>query len=296
MSQPIVIQLQELAADSKNEIDDLLRKALLVSTKLQLPEYKEWILSELNGYKSADAVPEYRIIHGDLRAENPFHGLVPFMIEDPELRDAVTRVVVHESVSSIQQMASAKKGTIGYYFGAEQEAALLRMQGGFAQLRPVRVVGANRLLAILATVRTRILEWALSLEAAGIVGHGLSFSEKEKSAAMNEKTIQIQNFQGVLGNVTGGSVTQTNSITITPGDFNSLASYLGQQGVPNSEILSLQEAISKDVVPVTPGKFGESVSLWLGKMMSLAASGSWEVSISTAGTLLAAAISKYYGL
>lgn len=297
MSQSIVLQLQELASDGKHEISDLLRKALLVSTKLQLPEYREWILSELNGYKDKSMIPEYRIIHGDLRAENPHHGLVPFMIQDAGLRDTVTKIYIYESIASIQQLViSEKKGNICFYFGSEQEAALMRMQKGMVQLRPVRVVGANNLLSVIQSVRTRILEWALSLESAGILGYGLTFSDQEKNVAMTNKTIQIQHFQGVLGDVSGGTINQSNAITVVSGNFGSLSNYLAQQGVQAQEIKDLEDAIRVDSEPKSNGAFGEKVSAWIGKMVGRAASGSWDVSVATAGTLLAAALTKFYGL
>lgn len=297
MPQPIVLQLQELASDSDHDISDLLRKALVVATKLQLSDFKEWVLSELNGYNDLNALPEYRRITGDLRAQNPFHGLIPFIINEPEIRELVTNILVRESVSSVQQLVDSRKdGSICFFFGPEQEAALMRMQGGSARLRPVRVIGPNQLISILSAVRTRMLEWALSLEAEGILGDGLSFSEKERNLAMTSKTIRIENFQGVLGDVHGGSISQTNTITVQSGNFSSLADYLRQQGVSPAAIAELEQAVRDDPGPKSAQALGSKVSAWIGKMVGLAASGSWEVSVATAGTMLAAAVSKFYGL
>lgn len=297
MSQPIVLQLQELASDGSHDISDLLRKALLVATKLQLDDFKDWIRSELDGYKDAEKIPEYRVIYGDLRAQNPYRGLIPFTIGNSELSEAARKIHIHESVASIQQLTdSTQEGAICYAFSPEQEAALMRMQSGYVQLRPIKVVGRNQLQAILQAVRTRILEWSLSLESAGILGHGFSFSDKERSAAMSNKTFQIQNFQGVLGDVSGGVVSQTNTITVVSGNFDSLANYLRQQGVPDAEIRVLEGAVQEDPEPSKSNALGPKVSAWIGRMVALAASGGWDVSVATAGTLLAAAIAKFYGL
>lgn len=295
MALPIVLQLQELASGS-HDIADLLRKALVVATKLDLSEFKDWINNELNGYSDAGSLPAYRIIRGDLRAQNPYHGLIPFIIDEPGLQESLTKVRVSDSVASIKGLLdSQKKGAICYYFTPEQEAALMRMQGS-VPLRPLRVVGSNQLDAVLNTVRTKVLEWALSLEKEGILGEGFHFTEAEKQKADSSKSINIQNFQGILGDVSGGNITQTNTLTVTTGDFESLKSYLLQQGCPTTEIAPLQEAISKDPKPSAANRFGPMVSGWMGKMIALAASGGWDVGVSAAGTLLAAAISKYYGL
>ncbi len=55
----IVLELQDLAIGRDNNISDLLRKALLVASKLNLIEFKEWVNSELNGYTEV-GVPDYR--------------------------------------------------------------------------------------------------------------------------------------------------------------------------------------------------------------------------------------------
>lgn len=298
MAQPIVIQLQELASDSGHDISDLLRKALMVATKLNLPEFREWILAELNGYAGAsrENLPAYRTIQGDLRVQNPYHGLQPFFVPQ-ELYETLTTINITESVASIRELASGTQpGHIVFQFSPEQERILMSMQQSIAPLRPLRVVGANRLLTIVNTVRTRILEWALSLEAEGIQGDGLSFSPSEKQAAMHSQNIRIENFQGILGNVEGSSVTQANTQHITASDFSSLARYLVSQGVRDAEIQELELAVRDDPEPSRGKGFGPKVSAWVGKMVSLAASGGWEISMATAGGVLATALSKFYGL
>ncbi|MDY1261781.1 hypothetical protein SOJ56_20960 [Pseudomonas aeruginosa] len=298
MAQPIVIQLQELASDSNHDISDLLRKALMVATKLDLDEFREWILAELNGYAggSRERLPAYRTIQGELRVHNPFHGLQPFFVPQ-DLHEAVTKINVTESVASLCELVSgAARGEVAYYFAPEQERILMSMQDSFAPLRPLRVVGANKLMAILNTVRTRILEWALSLEAEGVLGDGLSFSASEKHTAMHSSNIRIENFQGILGNVEGSSVSQTNTLHVAASDFSSLARYLADKGIGEAEIKELEQAVRDDPEPQAGRDFGPKVSAWIGKMVTLAASGGWEVSVATAGGVLAAALSKFYGL
>ena len=46
----LVIELQAAALDGGASVDELLRKALIVSMKLDLGEFKEWVKLELNGY------------------------------------------------------------------------------------------------------------------------------------------------------------------------------------------------------------------------------------------------------
>jgi len=157
--QPIVIQLQEMASESSNNVSDLLRKALLISTKLDLKDFKRWVLNELDGYTKYEDVPDYRIIYGELKVYNPFHGYIPFLIQDPEIAETVKKVIVTESVDSLQHFVKTgdhSKG-LGYSFPPQIEAMLMEMQEGFTKLRPMRTVGINQVASILEKVRTRLL-------------------------------------------------------------------------------------------------------------------------------------------
>lgn len=55
----IVLELQQLASEDTFPITSLLRKALIVTTKLNLDDFKKWINNELNGYEKTDEIPKY---------------------------------------------------------------------------------------------------------------------------------------------------------------------------------------------------------------------------------------------
>src|SRR5919106_30118 len=82
--QSLVLELQQLAADGETNILDLLRKALLVATKLNLIEFRDWIRNELNGYQSGE-LPSYRKCPAEVKGRNPFHGLIPIGIPNKDL-------------------------------------------------------------------------------------------------------------------------------------------------------------------------------------------------------------------
>ena len=178
---------------------------------------------------------------------------------------------------------------------SQTELSLL-MSGQRFPLEPVRIIGRNKLASIIDTVRTTILEWALKLEAEGIMGQGMTFSEEEKRKAAVSTEIHITNFQGVLGDVADSIVTQNLQMTVRRGDFASLRTYLETQGVDTSDVDELERAVKSDPPPTTRGKFGSSVSEWIGEMVTKAARGASQLAIGTAGSLLAQAIWVYYGL
>lgn len=295
MSTPIVIQLQELASSGNENATNLLRKALIVSTKLQLSDITEWISLELNGYTDYEKLPRYRIAQGELKAKNPMRGLIPLIAESPEMHDAMARVNICESIPSLIQMLEAENGIIAYYFDPGMERKIMSWQSGPA-MRPVRIIGKNILRDVIENTKTNILEWALRLEANGILGRDLTFSSTEKDVAMSTKTINITNFQGLLGDVFGGTVSQTNTMEIKAGDMQSLKRALGDKGLSEEQLAELESAITADPKSIEPGRFGPKVSNWMGKMIANASSGAWGVGIAAAGDLLSKAIGAYYGI
>ena len=293
MSTSIVLQLQQIASDSTHDIGDVLRKALLVARKLQLDESVSWIKCELEGYAKDDAIPQYRVLRGDLRAMNPYNGLIPCFTDNAEKANRLKTRPIREPISSISQTLSEESQIAVYSFDSVTEQSLMDCMP--VPLKPVVVIGKNQFAGIIGAVRTRVLEWALRLESEGVVGEGLSFSEQERVIA-NSHQINIENFQGVLGDVThGGKVKQQNTMHIAKGDWSELARALAEIGVARPDVDALEIAISKDPTPAGNGRFGPLVSKWVGRMLTKAADGTWDIGIGAAGGLLAAAIGTYYG-
>ena len=83
-------------------------------------------------------------------------------------------------------------------------------------------------------VRDRLLDWSLELEKRGITGQDMSFDEREKDAA-HSQVFNIQNFSGVLGNVSHSNVNVY--------DFGSIHQELKQWNVPQSERNELENIL-----------------------------------------------------
>lgn len=290
----IVLELQELAADPNSNIEELLNKALLVSRKLKIKEFRSWCEQELQGYDRR-SVPDYRKFGGQLKVFNPYHGLQPFIIPD-DLNEVVTAIKLDLSVGEINNLLNQDSEIFEYVISNEAKLQLMSLQDSFSQLEPRVIFKRSQLLGIPTKLRNIILNWSLQLEEDGILGKGLKFTEKEKEAAMSVNHFNIQNMQGVAGNVTGGTINQNNQMNIQSKDFDSLAKHLSENKVTFSDIQALQGAIESDPTPTEPNKLGSNVSSWIGNMIGKAANGSWDVSIAVAGTLLAEAITKFYGL
>lgn len=190
----IVPDLVNMATDPSVSTADLLRKALVVASRLAAPELVGWISSELNGYKDGE-IPEYRLLRGQLKAMNPINGLIPLMMPSAESAEQLSVAQTRQSIPELAQLAQSQTGVL-CYFSSDMEHRL--MQGMQVRMRPVISLSTIQIHGIVEKVRSRVLEWALDLEAKGVLGSGMTFTPREK------KVVQEQHYH--FGDVTGSQI------------------------------------------------------------------------------------------
>ena len=190
----IVIELQKDSLNSSLQISDLLRKALFVAKKLEIKEFETWISNELGGYKKVENIPDYRIVTGQVKAWNQFHGWVPVLFEDPIHARSASESDVGQSISALEELLQGDSGLLAIPFPPEIVHEIARATGN----RPTEIVlqvQRSGIRSILDTVRTIVLNWSLQLEKDEIVGEGLTFSNEEKNSA-SRSTYNVNNFFG----------------------------------------------------------------------------------------------------
>ena len=291
-----VQEIQELATDPAVDLIALLRKSLLVATKLHQNEFAQWIRCELNGYDDKPDVPPYRKLNAEAWVKNPVHGLVPWLFGDSKLSDAFCRISVRDPIGSLKHVVDNHqngRSSPTYPFTPQQISYLMQHQD-FPKNPPVRTLSENQLASILDVVRTAILEWALKLEQDGILGEGVAFTPEEVRRASTSTNISIGNFQGVVGNIQGSTVAQSFSMNVQQGVWGSLEEYLRSVHVRDDDIAELKKAVADEPTLGERGTFGKSVSAWIGRMAAKAANGVWDVAIGVATGLLTSALKAYY--
>ncbi|MGQ0641344.1 MAG: AbiTii domain-containing protein [Gemmatimonadaceae bacterium] len=153
-------------------------------------------------------------------------------------------------------------------------------------------VGRSAFVGAVDSVRTRILSFALDVEAR--IGNRI---DEGPNAARTEAVKQIFNthIYGSVANLAQGSHDVVQHHGVASSDLPALIAELVNIAVPKDEITELEEAIKLDGAPPRKER-GPKVTAWLGKMISKAASGVWNVATSTATTVLPKLLGKYYGL
>jgi hypothetical protein len=231
----IVLELQKEAMDEQRRVSDCLRKALIVATKLNLGEFRDWIEKELKGYKKDDPIPEYRKVKGVVEFHNPYHGWCPVLFKDSKSKEAFSTRYINQTIGELEELLKGlgpkEKTMIEIPPEILQRAFPEQLELG---LVPCLNIGQSEIFGIIETVRNMLLEWSLKLEKDGILGEGLTFSQKEKEIA-STINYHIGSFSGVLGNV------QSTNLQI--GDYNVIHSELKKFGVPQEERNELENIL-----------------------------------------------------
>lgn len=281
----LILELQRDAISENCSLGELLRKSLVVAKKLRITDFELWVGHELNGYPPGSEIPKYREVVGSIKAWNPYNGWIPMFMENTDDAEVFSRRMIGQAVGSLESLVSSQDvGSLQVPFSPEVEASLMR--GMELPLQPTLHVGSNQVDGILQAVRNTILNWALDLESRGILGDDMSFTSEEKQAAQEMQTINIGQFQGVLGNVQQSTVTQNLNMDVRKEDFDSLAAYLRSVEIEEAQITDLKDRIKQDPIPQDKDKR---------EMVGKAAAGGSQLAVGTAGSLLAQAICLYYG-
>ena len=163
-------------------VSQLLRKAVLVAKKLGLEDTEQWLVYERSGYPIGSQIPEYRDVDiSHIEAWNPYanrwvRALSPEDgAENAMLKQAINQPLasIEDGVNSNQILSLSIPGTLSNH-GTE-----LRF-----------VINSLSVKKVVDAVRDSIMDWAIELEKRGIIGEGLSFSEKELETA-HQSSINI---------------------------------------------------------------------------------------------------------
>lgn len=298
----LISEIIDLLSDEKSTIQSALLKAQVLAHRLGNADLKVWVENELRGYASDATLPEYRVLkcallgtmtNGVYTYENE---RLPIASLSDDLLETLTRRHVRDSISTIERWVGNDALVVG--FGPEVAARLSReLTNGYRveSVRNVHSVGAIE--QMVTQIRSRLLEFCLDISD----DFSAEMSTQEARTKAQELGSQDLFRNAVFGDgatviVNGGEIASVNN-TIIKSDLASLLLSLKKVGVSQSDLATLETAIAQDgVSDPQPKAIGPRVRDWIGGMVTKAGTSAWEISIGTAGSLLATAIQKYYGL
>lgn len=302
--------LQDIIAEATGETCDLpslLRKTLVLASRLRNDDLKTWVGHELNGYPTAEVVPSYRrteVISYGFFADR-FVGQatlqIPVSVLPEEFREKYRNVVLQQPITEMVDTLrrTREKGSaiqLPWPPAARryaQKVSELECISAWRQLNPSFMAG------VIDTVKTRILSVALDLEAADPAAGDIASTT---SSISERKVSQIitTHIHGTVQNFSAGGdrVTQSATMTVQSGDKESLWKVLSEAGLSATDLQTLETAIAADEVARNPGSpgLGERVKLWLGEMHLKAAQKLEGLTTEVVGGVVTQAILLYFGL
>lgn len=302
--------LQDIIAEATQEACDvpsLLRKALVLASRLRNDYLKAWVAHELNGYPSEADVPPYRrteVISYGFFADR-FIGQatlqIPLAVLPSELRERYRNLALQQPINEMVDMLHRSKeqsspillpwppGALQY----AQKVSQLECIKAWRQLNPSFTAG------VIDTVKTRILSMALDLEAADPTAGEVPSTNLKLSETAVSKIITTH-IHGTVQNFSAGGdhVTQSAKLVVRAGDKTALLRALQSVGVSPEEVTALSEAIDadkRDAEQPSTG-LGARVKAWLADLQFKAAQHLGTVSTEVVGGVITQALLLYFGI
>ncbi len=204
--------IQELQDDILNKnysLQEVLRLALYVSIKLNLPDFESWINFELEGYLKKEDVPSYRYLYAPLKGLNHIRG------EWQPINDGEQfEIFIKQPIGELESLAKKSK-KLHVPLSAELKSRIRKnITYGCSPQEIAYEFDSEQVLGIVNKVRNDILKWAMKLEKAGIKGEGRLFSEQEIKLAKQGGMVNnyYANEQSIINSesINGSQVSQGN--------------------------------------------------------------------------------------
>jgi len=187
----LIEQLLVDGADDNVSITSILRKARFAASRLELLDLQSFLDNEENGYTDNSLLPKYRLLPGQLEILLTGYG---WRYETSQLP-----LPCPNPIGQVLAMAG----------GADKFVCLSALyppevaeRHGFREIPRARFnTSRATLVGILEGVRSRVFNWAIELDKAGVRGEGIDFSREDKAKALS---ITVNQFHGPVGGVSQG--------------------------------------------------------------------------------------------
>lgn len=304
----ILTEIVDLLSDEKNSLASALMKLKVLSSRVGNTELSNWIGKEIGGYKETENLPTYRIhpliikckyMNGNWHVPN--HEL-PITIFPEQFRNNLKNVKLCQDILSLESISNEKE--IKFNISSSYLSfvnAYYQNQGNryFSAYKIWGETSATGIRETLSSVRNYAFNLVLKLEET--LGYEIEMQELIRKKDIVNQTINNIMNQTVITNKGDGNLINSgdnnsieNSVNITKSNFEQLREVLSKNGLQDSDIKELRSIIVDEPVLVN-NRFGTKVNLWIQKMIAKALDGTWQISVGTAGTLLAESLMKYYG-
>lgn len=288
--------IQTAVASDDASITGLLRKTKILAARLENDPLQRWVEHELNGYGAEDDLPDYRCLR-DMEVRGDFSGpfqsrtsgdLVPPGCVAPEHRRSLYSVENREGVGAIDALVRSGEHSFRSPWPADIVVHYAEnVYEGMSMLAAWRVVPLGAVIAIVDSVRNRLLDFTLELErTVSAIGEEDITPLAPPFAQAVTQIVQNTIIYGGQNVVAGSAVETDIQQTQVPPGWPALQDRLSELGIPDSEMGALLDAVSRD------GGDGAETDSWLGRLAGKVGRGSLALAKGVTIEVVAAAIAK----
>ena len=258
------------------------------------------------GNQSFDNIPDYRKLYTE--SYGNFLGFawsrrnnvpIPSSCIPEKYREVVNIQYCCEAISSYFSLVQNKDGL--EFINMAWPADYISKFGseiieGMACVTAWRSITVSKIVALIDTVRNRILNFALEIQSEAPEAGDVSL---EQLSIQPERIQQVFNtyVMGNVGHMVAGdqTISHDTSIIVINNDFDSLKEYLATIGIEEGDIQELKHAITEDKGKGRDQGFGEQVQAWFGKIVNKAGTTALDLSKIIAAQLILQALNAFYG-
>ncbi|WP_411905982.1 hypothetical protein [Rhizobium mayense] len=292
----------ESLTDGKQPIANELRRTLVLSYRIKHEPLRKWVEQELNGYADDAELPDYRSGFGT--SKGLFIGPGGSQLQDqplaagvlkPDHRHWAREIKLRQPIASydLKDIDDTGKWVIEWPADlvTHYQTKFIR---DWVLNRAHLEIPISMIVGLVDTVRTRLLTFALEIEAAAPM-------EGDKALAqIPPATVdRIMNVTILGGNNVIGSVNEFKAATVVTGNLKSLHDALRELGVDQAELETLEGALKDDGIADVdenkPKTIGQRTLEWIGKAAKATGKKGLEVGGAVMEEAIKRAVSGYLG-
>ena len=289
------------AVDEQSNLAAVLRRCLILASKLGHEPFRQWVSQELNGYRSVEELPDYRVLKShslcNLAGRWPLKNQpIPTSGLSREMREMAETLRFREGVDALLRLLEADELGVMWPEGAIRRLSAL-LDNGMVCTRAWVVVPVGAIPGVLGAIRSRVIDFTLSIEE--------DFPEVEK-APVGSKPVPLeqveQRYQTIImgqgHSITfgGGSiVSQRIERQVVVGDAASLRGYLAQQGIEEPDLAELDAALTEGATVDDLRNERSRLRRWVETVADKASKGATDLAKTATRELILLTVRYYFG-
>jgi hypothetical protein len=267
--------IQDSAVGTSAPVEVLLRQCLVLASRLQNDELREWATQELRGYRANADRPAYRKrffttvlgnFNGGFGSGMRNAGIPQFSVPE-QLRDNLFYAEIRQGVAQIERLLADGEDTLQIPWPADVVGLLQQrtIYSGMVLMEAWQVIPATALSSVLSGIRDRVLQFALAIERENPAA-GEAPPDQIPIAESRVTQIFNQNFYGDHTAVAAGGRDVVQRVT-TSVDIDSLVAALRELGIHEDEQEAFVEAVREDERDGSSSP-GPNTRAWLARLQN----------------------------